>query len=279
MRAPATALPPFEVAVRGGRTAFARRQLIGVHRQTHRTPRKPPFESGVDEDLRQPFLFGLGAHKARSGNDHRPQTILDLPALQNRGGCPQVFDAAVGAGPDEDRVDLDLGQLLPRNQAHVVQAAAGGIDLAARKAFRVGDDASDRQHVFRAGAPGHDRGNVFAAQRHHLVELRVIIGKQRFPPGQRRFPLRPFRRMGATHDIGIGFLIRGDDTCAGAALDRHVADGHPPFHRQIADRLAAIFNHMAVAAGRAGGADHRQGDVLGGDSGAQLAGDLDLHVL
>ena len=48
---------------------------------------------------------------------------------------------------------------------------------------------------------------------------------------------------------------------------------------KIADRLAAILDHIAGAAGRAGRADHRKRDVLGGHAGLELAGDLDLHVL
>jgi hypothetical protein len=34
----------------------------------------------------------------------------DLLALQDRGGGAQILDPAVGAGADEDRVDLDLVQ-------------------------------------------------------------------------------------------------------------------------------------------------------------------------
>jgi hypothetical protein len=75
--------------------------------------------------------------------------------------------------------------------------------------------------------------------------------------------------VGAALDVFEGLFVRRDQAGAGAALDRHVADGHPAFHRQRADRLAAIFDDMAGAAGGAGLADHRQGDVLGRDAGAQ----------
>ena len=85
--------------------------------------------------------------------------------------------------------------------------------------------------------------------------------------------------MRAAFDIFIGGLIRRDQTGAGTAFDGHVADGHAAFHRQIADRFAAIFDDIAGAASGAGLADHGQSDVLGGHARLQFAGDFDLHVL
>ena len=99
------ALTALEVAVRRRGAAFAGRQLVGVHRQAHGAARQPPFKSGVEEDLGQTLLLGLGADKARSGHDHGAQTRLDLLALQDRGRRPQILDPAIGAGSDEDRVD------------------------------------------------------------------------------------------------------------------------------------------------------------------------------
>ncbi len=74
-------------------------------------------------------------------------------------------------------------------------------------------------------------------------------------------------------------LVGRDQPGARAALDGHVADRHPALHRQRADRLAAVLDDMAGTARRAGGADDRERDVLGGDARAQRAGDLDAHVL
>jgi hypothetical protein len=85
--------------------------------------------------------------------------------------------------------------------------------------------------------------------------------------------------MGAALHVVERHLVRRDEACAGAALDRHVADGHPAFHREVADHLAAILDHMAGPAGGAGLGDDRQHHVLGGDAGGEAAGDLDLHVL
>ena len=109
--------------------------------------------------------------------------------------------------------------------------------------------------------------------------MRIIVGIERFPPGKRGFPLRALGRMRATHAIFEGLFIRRNKTGARATLDRHVADGHAAFHAEVANGLATIFDHIAGATGRAGHTNHREGDILGRHTGAQLAGDLDLHVL
>jgi hypothetical protein len=50
MGATASALAAFEIAIAGGRAALAGFEAIRVHRQTHRTTRLAPFESGINED-------------------------------------------------------------------------------------------------------------------------------------------------------------------------------------------------------------------------------------
>ena len=62
---------------------------------------------------------------------------------------------------------------------------------------------------------------------------------------------------------------------ARARLDRHVADGHPPFHRQRRDGRPVVFDHMPRGTSRADLADDRQDDVLGLKARAQPARHLD----
>ena len=50
VRAAATPLAPFEVAVRGRGAALAGREDVRVHAEAHRAARKPPLEAGVQED-------------------------------------------------------------------------------------------------------------------------------------------------------------------------------------------------------------------------------------
>src|SRR5690606_30105538 len=59
MRAPAIALPAFEVAVRRRGAAFARCQLVWIHGKTHRAAGLAPVEARGLEDLVEAFGFRL----------------------------------------------------------------------------------------------------------------------------------------------------------------------------------------------------------------------------
>ena len=55
-------------------------------------------------------------------------------------------------------------------------------------------------------------------------------------------------RMGPALDVGEGRVVGSDHAGPSAALDRHVADRHAPFHRQRTDRRAPVLDHVADAA-------------------------------
>src|SRR6185312_5300785 len=63
MRAALIALPALEIAVRSRGATLAWRQLVRIHRETHRAARLAPVEAGGLEDLVQPFGFGLRFHQ------------------------------------------------------------------------------------------------------------------------------------------------------------------------------------------------------------------------
>ncbi len=89
----------------------------------------------------------------------------------------------------------------------------------------------------------------------------------------------PWGACGASLEEGERRLVGGDHPRLGAPLDGHVADGHPRLHRELADRVAAVLDDVALpAAGRLLG-DQRQDEVLGGGALGQLTGHLDRHRL
>src|ERR1700690_2630749 len=108
MRTATLALTPFEVSVRRCSAALSRRELVGVHPQTHRAAGLTPFGAGSCEDLAQPFAFGLGAYPHRPGHDQHPYSVGHFSASQYVGHRTQILDAAIGARSDEHRVDRDL---------------------------------------------------------------------------------------------------------------------------------------------------------------------------
>src|SRR3984885_2587777 len=82
--------------------------------------------------------------------------------------------------------------------------------------------------------------------------MRALVGAQGFPIAHRGVPTLALRRFRAALQEFKRLLVRGDQAGAGAALNRHVADGHAAFHRERGDPPAGIFQPKA---GAAGGAD------------------------
>ena len=85
--------------------------------------------------------------------------------------------------------------------------------------------------------------------------------------------------MRAALHIAEGRRIRRDHAGSGAALDRHIADRHPPLHRQPADRRSPVLDHVAAAAVDPDPADDPERDVLSGHTQRQITLDGDGHVL
>ena len=69
--APAAALAPLEVAVRGRGAALAGRERVRVHAEAHRAAGDAPVEPGRLEDLVEALPLGLGFDLLRAGHDHR----------------------------------------------------------------------------------------------------------------------------------------------------------------------------------------------------------------
>lgn len=118
-----------------------------------------------------------------------------------------------------------------------------------------------------------------ARRLHHRVEVRVGIGDQRAPQRDRRLQVGALGRERATLHVGNRLFVHRHHANARTGFDGHIANGHAAFHRQVADRAAGKFQCMAVAAGGADPADHRQHDVLGGHAERQRAFHAHLHVL
>ena len=73
-----------------------------------------------------------------------------------------------------------------------------------------------------------------------------------------------------------GRVVRGDEPGPRAALDAHVADGHPLLHGHGADGLAGVLEDVAGPAADPDPGDEREDDVLGADARGQPAVDPDL---
>src|SRR5690606_39880545 len=123
VRTTEAALPALEVAVRGRGAALARRQLVRIHAEAHGAAGLAPVEAGFLQNFVEPLGLGLLLHEAGAWHDHRIDVRRDFLALGDAGNLTQVLDAAVGAGADEDPVELDVGYVCPRRQANLLERA------------------------------------------------------------------------------------------------------------------------------------------------------------
>ena len=151
--------------------------------------------------------------------------------------------------------------------------------LSSSNSCGIGHRAGQRHALAGVGAPRDERRDLGGVERDDLVELGVVVGDEARPVGDRLVPRLTLRRVRAALDVVERRLVGGDEAGLGAPLDRHVADRHAGFHRQLADGLAAVLHDVALAA--AGGLlrDEGEDQVLGGGALGQLADDLDGHHL
>src|SRR5262249_17874079 len=120
MRAPARALPSFEVAVRRRRAPLARPELVVVHAEAHRAAGLAPLEARVAEDTVESLALGLRLHEPGPRYDEGELHVArDATTAGNRRGGAEILDSRIGARPDEHLVDRDVGNGRPGLESHV----------------------------------------------------------------------------------------------------------------------------------------------------------------
>ena len=111
----------------------------------------------------------------------------------------------------------------------------------------------------RLEARGVDRDRSVVARRRHRWAARASASTAASQAA-------PFGACGRPCDVLERGVVGRDQAGPGAALDAHVADGHPLLHRQAADRRAGVFEDVAGPAADADPGDQGQDDVLGADA-------------
>ena len=123
-------------------------------------------------------------------------------------------------------------------------------------------------------APGDGRLDIAGIDADDVVKLRIRIGGKGQPARGGGIEVAHVD-IGATLEISDRLRVGVDIATARAAFDRHVANGHAFFHRHAVKDIAGVFVGVADAALGAEQADDVKNHILGVDSGAEVAIDLD----
>ena len=169
---------------------------------------------------------------------------------------------------------------VPGSQVHVGERALGRLAVGgAVELLGRGHALGDGAHHAGVRAPGDLRGDRGGVDDDLGVELGALVGAQLAPARDRLVELLALRRARAlaVGEPGEGGLVGRDHAGAPAALDRHVADGHAPLHRERLDRRAGVLDDVAGHAADAELAERAEDQVLGGDAEAELALVEDAH--
>ncbi len=100
-------------------------------------------------------------------------------------------------GADPDNVELDIGDLRARLQAHVFKGAPFRLALAfIGNVFGIGNAACFGYDVLRARAPGDDRGQGGSIELHDAIKMGAIIGVEAVPVAACCIHASPFGALG-----------------------------------------------------------------------------------
>ena len=101
---------------------------------------------------------------------------------------------------------------------------------------------------------------------------------QSIPVFQRKLPLVVIRRERATFNVVDSDVINRHHTNPGTPFDGHITNGHPSFHRQLANNLTTKFNGVTRATRSADFADNGQHHVLCRNTSTEFAIHSHQHV-
>lgn len=281
--ATAVTLATFEVTVGGTGAAFLGGENVGVHAQAHGATSLTPFEAGVSENLVEAFGLGLLFDKTGAGNDHGTLDVGgNLLAANNLGGGAEILDTGVGARTDEDLVDRDVLHGGAGGQAHVFKSAlAGELAVLILEVIGAGNDAVDGDDILGGGTPGDGGDDVLAVDDDGLVVDGIFVRGEAGPEvdGPGPFGAVDLGSERTALQVVEGDLIGSDHTSTGTSFDGHVAHGHTGLHTQAANDGTTELDNGTGTSGGTNDTDDVEDDILTGDTGGQLAIDLDAHVL
>src|SRR5581483_636265 len=186
---------------------------------------------------------------------------------------------AVRARSDECDVDLRTGDPVAGAQAHVLVRVLDHGPLVRGEVAGRGHALVDPDRLAGIDAPRDGRRDVGSGELDDVVVRGVGVGRHREPPARSLLERVALRRELAPAQVVDRRAIGVHVAEARAALDRHVADGHPLFHRHRFEDRARVLVREADAALDAEATDDVQDHVLRVDAGREPTADGDAPEL
>src|SRR4051812_15997356 len=127
-------------------------------------------------------------------------------------------------------------------QAHVSKSIDDRVALKwVGDAGRIRDRIADSHSHAWISSIGDHRLDRVGIDRDLAIVARAFIRWELFPASDSGVPIGAFWGICAPIDVLESGVVGSDQARAGAALDRHIADGHALFHRERADGGPAVL--------------------------------------
>lgn len=166
MRAPAAALPSFEVSVDARGTPLSWMERVVIHGEAHAAPRLPPFEPCLRERYIEAFALRFAPDVGGPGHHHGSHMRCHLTALEHARSRAQIFEPAVGAGSAKCPIDSYLAHRRSRRESHIPQCALHAAPAhQVRFEQGIGDAAANGDQLVRTRTPTDQGFNVGGVQR------------------------------------------------------------------------------------------------------------------
>ena len=212
---------------------------VRVHREAHRAARAAPLEARVAEDLVEPLLLGGRAHGLRAGHDERLDARRDpcAPSRSRAASRRSERRPFVHEPMKATSICVPVDRLAAR-EAHVVERLGDCGRASARHVGRRGT--RSRTPTAWPGLMPQVTVRLDRPRRRSVTTSSYAasgVGGDRAPPGDRRARTpRPAARTARPSQVLERRLVGVHVADARAALDGHVADGHPLVHRHARRR-------------------------------------------
>src|SRR5690606_13591773 len=180
---------------------------------------------------------------------------------------------------EERDVDLGSADRSSTLELHVGESLCYGCLVVLGCCRDAGHVLVDGDGLTGVDAPCNGGRYVFCPDAHHVVVMATRVGGERAPAVDSQVERGSLGCVRPALEVVERRLVGVDVTAAGAAFDRHVAHRHALFHAHGVEHRPTVLVGVADPAFDAEHADDVKDHVLGIDTGAELAVDLDAPEL